>query len=128
MARNVTDSAAQHRLARGLRRSATDAEAKLWSRLRDRRLEGLKFRRQVPVTGYIADFVCVDAKLIVEVDGSQHDERMELDLIRTAALQRAGFEVIRFWNSDVLTNIDAVLATILEHVHGATRGNLEDQP
>lgn len=128
MATDVTDSAAQHRLAWGLLRSATDAEAKLWSRSRNRRLEGLKFRRQVPVTGNIADYVCVDAKLIVEVDGSQHDERIELDLIRTAALQRAGFEVIRFWNSDVLTNIDAVLATILEHVHGATRLSLEDQP
>ncbi len=108
-------------LARSLRRSQTDAEAKLWGHLRGRRLDGLKFRRQVPIVGYITDFACVDAKLIIELDGSQHAEREEADAIRTAALRLVGYEVIRFWNADVLKNVDAVLSTILDHVHGATR-------
>lgn len=108
-------------LARSLRRSQTDAEVKLWGYLRARRLDGLKFRRQAPIAGYIADFACHDAKLIVELDGSQHADRQVADTARSDALRLVGYEVIRFWNVDVLKDIEAVLTTILEHVHGATR-------
>ncbi len=108
-------------LARSLRRTQTDTEAKLWGHLRGRRLDGLKFRRQVPIAGYITDFACVDAKLIIELDGSQHADREEADASRTEALQRVGYDVIRFWNADVMENMDGVLSTILEHIHGATR-------
>ena len=101
--------------ARKLRRNQTDAELKLWLHLRNRRLKGLKFRRQVPVSGYIADFLCDDVKVILEVDGGQHAENAR-DVTRTAALQTAGYEVIRFWNSDVLENIEGVLERILEAV------------
>jgi very-short-patch-repair endonuclease len=99
--------------ARQLRRNQTDAELKLWLHLRNRRLSGLKFRRQIPVSGFIADFLCEDAKLIVEVDGGQHAEN-ERDLVRTAELNSAGYEVRRFWNNDVLQNIDGVLERVVE--------------
>ncbi len=109
------------RLARALRRRQTEAEAKLWSRLRNRRLDGLKFRRQVPVAGSIADFLCRDARLIVEIDGSQHLEREDADRERTEALVAAGFLVLRFWNNDVHARTDAVLEQILDHVVAARR-------
>jgi len=100
-------------MARKLRRNQTDAELKLWLHIRNRRLDGLKFRRQVPVVGFIADFLCDETKLIVEVDGGQHAEN-EAGLARTAELNAAGFQVIRFWNNDVLENVDGVLERILE--------------
>jgi very-short-patch-repair endonuclease len=80
--------------------------------LRDRRLKGAKFRRQVPIEGYIADFVCEDSRLIIEIDGSQHSE--EIDAERTAHLETAGYTVIRFWNNDVMTNGGSVLEQIAE--------------
>ncbi|MCK0209217.1 endonuclease domain-containing protein [Starkeya koreensis] len=98
--------------ARRLRRCQTDAEALLWSRLRDRRLGGWKFRRQVPVDTYIADFLCVDAKLVIELDGGQH--AAETDEERTRTIEACGYLVIRFWNNDVLTNMDGVLLTIVD--------------
>ncbi|MGB0085374.1 MAG: DUF559 domain-containing protein [Rhodomicrobiaceae bacterium] len=101
--------------ARKLRRNQTDAELKLWLHLRNRRLDGLKFRRQVRVAGFVADFLCEGTKLIVEVDGSQHAEDAN-DAERTKVLQAAGFEVLRFWNSDVLHNIEGVLERINEAV------------
>jgi very-short-patch-repair endonuclease len=101
--------------ARKLRRTQTDAEQKLWLRLRGRRLAGLKFRRQVSVVGFIADFLCDEAKLIVEVDGGQHADN-EQDRSRTAELNAAGFEVLRFWNNEILQNLDGVLERILETV------------
>ena len=98
--------------ARRLRREQTDAERKLWSRLRNRGA-GVKFRRQVPVGGYFADFLCEEAMLIVEVDGSQHaDERYEYDRKRTSVLEAEGFAVMRFWNSEVLSDVDGALASI----------------
>lgn len=100
--------------ARRLRSWQTDAEQKLWLQLRGRRLEGLKFRRQVPIAGFIADFVCEDLKLVVEVDGGQHAERSERDLERTQILTDAGFVVLRFWNNEVLTNMDGALQHILD--------------
>jgi very-short-patch-repair endonuclease len=100
--------------ARKLRRDQTEAEMKLWFRLRNRRLGGLKFRRQVPVAGFIADFLCQDARLIVEVDGGQHGEQVTSDAERTEILKNRGFEVLRFWNNEVLNDIEAVLECIVE--------------
>jgi very-short-patch-repair endonuclease len=99
--------------ARRLRRNQTDAEMRLWLHLRDRRLIGLKFRRQVPVAGFVADFLCETAKLTIEVDGGQHASA-EQDATRTAELNAAGYEVLRFWNNDVLQNLDGVLQRIVE--------------
>ncbi|GGD07134.1 DUF559 domain-containing protein [Pyruvatibacter mobilis] len=96
--------------ARTLRRGGTDAEKLLWSHLRNRQIEGVKFRRQVPVGRYIADFLCVEAMLIVEADGGQHSE--EADAVRTAALEAAGYKVIRFWNNEILGNTGGVLEGI----------------
>src|SRR3989440_795799 len=98
--------------ARRLRRDQTDAERTLWFLLRDRRLCGLKFRRQVPIDRYVVDFCCESARLIVEVDGGQHVERSEEDKTRTGALEARGYLVLRFWNNQVLQNTDGVLEVI----------------
>jgi very-short-patch-repair endonuclease len=98
--------------ARDLRQSQTDAERKLWWRLRDRRLTGIKFRRQHPIGPFIADFCCTEAKLVVELDGSQHSVRRNSDAERTAFLERQGYRVLRFWDNEILTNIDGVLQRI----------------
>ena len=90
----------------------TDAEQRLWYHLRAGRFQGWKFRRQVPLGPYVVDFLCEQARLIVEVDGGQHAELIERDLARTEWLIAQGYEVIRFWNNDVLTNTDGVLATL----------------
>ena len=84
----------------------------MWSHLRSRRLGGFKFRRQAPLDRYVADFLCVEAKLIVEVDGPTHDGRAVADQARTEAFGAMGYLVLRFGNSDVLTNIDGVLDEI----------------
>ena len=97
-------------LARGLRRRQTDAEAKLWQRLRAGQVPGRKFRRQHPVGPYIVDFVCLDAKLVVEADGSQHGG--ESDASRDAFLRANGFRVLRFWNNDILLDTDVVMNAI----------------
>ena len=99
--------------ARDLRRDQTDAETRLWLQLRDRRLQGWKFRRQVPMGRFIVDFFCRDAKLFVEVDGGQHDRDRAKDEARTHALETLGFRVIRFWNNEVIENMPGVLETIL---------------
>ena len=98
--------------ARRLRRDQTDAERTLWFRLRDRRFCGLKFRRQVPIDRYVVDFCCESARLIVEVDGGQHVERSGEDKARTDALEARGYLVLRFWNNEVLQNMDGVLEVI----------------
>jgi very-short-patch-repair endonuclease len=100
--------------ARTLRRNSTNAERLLWARLRDHGLDGFSFRRQVPLAGYIADFVCHAAKLVIELDGGQHytDEGERSDAARSAALSAKGFRVVRFGNHDVLQNRDGVLETI----------------
>ena len=98
--------------ARELRRNLTDAEKLLWSKLRSNQLRGAKFRRQFPLPPYVVDFCCEAARLIVEVDGGQHAEAAEADQARTEVLERRGYRVIRFWNSDVLSNIDGVLEEI----------------
>ena len=98
--------------ARALRKQSTDAERLLWSRLRNRRLMGLKFRRQTPIGRYIVDFVCHERNLIIEVDGGQHQERQADDLSRTEWLNSQGFTVIRYWNNQVLGELDGVLESI----------------
>jgi very-short-patch-repair endonuclease len=97
--------------ARRLRRNQTDAERVLWFRLRDRRLNGLKFKRQVPIDKYVVDFCSAEAKLIIELDGGQHATRDETN--RTAILEVMGYLVLRFWNNDVLQNTEGVLEEIL---------------
>jgi len=104
--------------AKTLRQNMSDAEHKLWSNLRNRQLSGHKFVRQQPVGRFIADFACREADLIVELDGGQHAE-CERDAVRTAALAEHGYSVIRFWNDDVLTNLDGVLETIADHLNKA---------
>ncbi|MFL5314475.1 MAG: endonuclease domain-containing protein [Microvirga sp.] len=102
----------QRRFGRHLRRHATTAEDKLWQALRGRRLAGLKWRRQAPVLAYTVDFLCVSAKLIVELDGTQHAIEAEYDARRAEELERIGFQVIRFTNEEVLGDIDRVLERI----------------
>jgi len=97
--------------ARALRRRATIAETLLWSRLRNRGLHGAKFRRQVPVGPFVADFLCAEAKFVVEVDGGQHAQS-ETDAARDAWLGANGYAVARYWNNDVLGNIEGVLEDI----------------
>ncbi|TIQ27964.1 MAG: endonuclease domain-containing protein [Mesorhizobium sp.] len=101
--------------ARALRREMTESEHKLWQELRDRRLDGIKFRRQSPIGKYVADFVCLEARLIIEIDGSQHADS-ESDEIRGAELKARGFRVLRFWNDDVLKDLDGVCDTIIAYV------------
>ena len=96
------------KLQRTLRNNMSDAEQALWHLLRSRQICGLKFRRQHPFGDYILDFVCLENKLVIEVDGGQHGERGEYDEIRTRNLLAAGFRVLRFWNNEVLQEIEEV--------------------
>ncbi len=93
----------------------TEAEARLWAQLRAHRLMGLKFRRQLPIAGYIADFACAEHKLIVELDGSQHamGDVPDADLVRTRRLKEIGWTVVRFWNDDVMKDLNGVCDHIL---------------
>ena len=104
------------RNARALRRDMSDAERLLWQHLRRRQIAGQRFRRQHPVGNYIVDFVCLEAALIVEVDGGQHADQKAYDTARTAWLDQQGFRVVRFWNSEVLTNLEGVREVILREV------------
>jgi very-short-patch-repair endonuclease len=100
--------------ARVLRRNSTDAERILWSELRDHRLNGVGFRRQVPIDRYVADFICHSAKLIIELDGGQHfsNRAEQADEKRSAAIETKGFKVLRVSNHDVMTNRTGVLEAI----------------
>lgn len=98
--------------ARKLRREQTDAEILFWSEVRNRQFQGLKWRRQVPIGRYIADFVCEMEKLIVELDGSQHLDTVEYDEARTQVLEKHGYRVLRFWNEDLYKHPDFVWAEI----------------
>src|SRR5207245_8153996 len=97
-----------HARARSLRRNMTEAECRIWQMLRLRRIDGYKFRRQVPLGRYVADFACHEARLIVEIDGGQHDRSSPLEAERTLFLQAEGYRVLRFWNNEVLQNLDGV--------------------
>ncbi len=106
--------------APALRANQTDAERRLWSRLRDRRLNGWKWKRQAPRGPFIADFYCADAGLVVELDGGQHAEDIEAvkDARRTRVLEAEGLRVIRFWNWEVLQELEMVCETILAACEG----------
>ena len=106
-------STLDHERERHLRREQTEAERRLWWRLRNRRLQGWKFRRQHRIGPYFADFACLEAGLVIELDGSQHLKQGRYDRIRTEHLKHEGFDVLRFWNDDVLRETEAVLAAIL---------------
>ena len=105
--------------ARRLRRDQTEAEQKLWTHLRARRLAGYRFKRQVPLGPFIVDLACYEARLVIEVDGGQHAERSKEEATRTAWLEERGFRVLRFWNNEVMENLDAVLPEILSALRGA---------
>ena len=99
--------------ARELRRNSTDAESALWQELRNRQLCGYRFKRQHPIGNYIVDFVCLERRLVVELDGGQHLDSVEYGVGRTAYLEDRGFCVVRFWNNQVLNEIDGVKEAIL---------------
>ena len=101
---------------RQLRQNMTPAERTLWQHLRGKRLGGYKFRRQQPFGGYILDFVCLEAKLMIEIDGGQHAEQVAYDEARTRDLEAAGFTVLRFWNNEVLQQTEVVLAAIWQRL------------
>ena len=98
--------------ARQLREHSTDAEKLLWHHLRNRRLNGWKFRRQFPVGKYIVDFVCQELKLIIEIDGGQHADQITYDLERTRILNSKRYQVVRYWNNEVLGNTTSVLESL----------------
>jgi len=98
--------------ARTLRKNQTDVEEILWQQLRNRHLCGYKFRRQFPIAPYIADFACLELKLIIELDGGQHADQISYDNQRRLFLEQRGFKVIRFWNNDVIENTAGVLESI----------------
>jgi very-short-patch-repair endonuclease len=94
--------------SRSLRKEMTDAEQELWSALRGRQMQGFKFRRQYPLGNYILDFVSLEAKLVIELDGGQHQQQQDYDQQRDAWLLAQGFHVMRFWNDEVLSQFDSV--------------------
>ena len=106
MSNNITS------IAKALRKRLTDTERLLWRHLRAKQLEGLKFRRQEPIGRYIVDFVCHEKRIVIEVDGGQHTIEKNKDAERDKWLNEQGYKVLRFWNNEVLTNIEGVLQTI----------------
>ncbi|MDO9428783.1 MAG: DUF559 domain-containing protein [Methylobacterium sp.] len=118
-------SPSRTRFRRHLRREETDAERRLWSRLRDRRLAGFKFVRQEQIGPYIVDFVCREARLVIEADGSQHAENAR-DHVRDSWLAERGYRILRFWNSDIMQQTDSIVATILVALPPSPRLRGED--
>ena len=106
-------------LARNLRKNATIQERRLWNLLKNRKFYNLKFKRQQPVGEYIVDFICKEAKIIIEVDGGQHNanDNVHLDKERTNYLENLGYKVIRFWNNEIYENIEGVLLKIKEEIN-----------
>jgi very-short-patch-repair endonuclease len=102
-----------HGRERTLRREQTESERILWTRLRDRRLSNFKFRRQHRIGPYFTDFVCTEVGLVIELDGSQHLDQIDYDIVRSQFLQSQGYRVLRFWNDEVLFRMDDVLDEIL---------------
>ncbi len=99
--------------AQELQQRSTDAEQALWKRLRNRQLAGCKFRRQVPLGKYIVDFVCFERKVVIEVDGGHHQAHVSSDTVRTTWLESQGFQVLQFWNHEVLADPEAVQEALL---------------
>ena len=110
--------------SRKLRKEMTDAERKLWNILRNRQLNGFKFRRQHPFGKYVLDFVCLETGLVIEVDGGQHQKSVIYDQKRTLCLEQQGFKVLRFWNNEVMNHFDEVL----EVIWGELRCNTQPPP
>jgi very-short-patch-repair endonuclease len=106
---DIPSSAKAH--ARAMRRTPTEAERKLWYALRDRRMQHVKFRRQAPIGPYVADFLCIEHRLIIEADGGRHAGSAK-DIARDTWLARNGYKILRLWNRDILTDRESVLATI----------------
>ena len=102
--------------ARVLRRASTEAEQAFWNQVRDKRLGGHRFRRQVPIGPYIADFVCPSARLVIELDGGQHQQQAAADERRTQWLESEGYRVMRLWNNDVFENMPGVLEAVIAKV------------
>lgn len=103
-------------LARVNRQTSTPAEAKMWSVLRGRQIENCKFRRQQPIGDYIADFCCEEMSLIIELDGSQHADAVQQDSKRTLELENMKYLVLRFWNNQILQELEGVIDTIIETI------------
>ncbi|WP_235964888.1 endonuclease domain-containing protein [Caenimonas soli] len=108
--------------ARALRKGQTDAEALLWSRLRNRQVLDLKFRRQHPLGHYFADFACLEIRLVIELDGGQHNESAaaDYDRVRAADMAALGFRTLRFWNNEVLNETDGVMEKIRQSAEALT--------
>ena len=107
--------------ARSLRRAQTEAEQKLWSRLRRHQMKGFQFRRQHSIGPFFADFVCIETKLIIELDGSQHADQTVRDDSRSEFLREAGYTVLRFWNYEVIGELDQVVQSIADALEAAPR-------
>ena len=109
---------ARNVLARTLRKQQTSQEAEMWNLLRNHRYKNLAFKRQHPIGNYIVDFICLEKKIIIEIDGGQHNEpiNIEYDKQRTMFLETKGYKVIRFWNSDIDKNIEAVFLEIDKYI------------
>ena len=105
--------------ARSLRSGMTDAEHQLWRVIRDKQVYANRFRRQHPIGPYIADFACIEQKLVIELDGGQHQDQRVQDIHRTAYMQAQGWHVLRFWNNEIVNNLDGVLSAIAEHLTDA---------
>ena len=112
--------------ARTLRTNATEAEQKLWSHLRKGQLYGFQFRRQHSVGPFFADFICLEASLIIEVDGAQHLDWKEQDQSRSEFLRESGYHVLRFWNSEVIGDVDSVVERIAEVLRKTERRDKQD--
>jgi very-short-patch-repair endonuclease len=106
--------------ARSLRQNMTEAERRLRQKLRSHQVWECKFRRQVPIGRYVADFACHEARLVVEIDGGQHDRSSPAETERSRFLQNEGYRVLRFWNNEVIANLNGVLQTIAQQLSGAT--------
>jgi very-short-patch-repair endonuclease len=109
--------------AKSLRKNMTEEERILWSKIRNKQIGNIKFRRQEPIGNYIVDFVSFEKKLIIEIDGGQHNtsKNIEYDTKRTEYLKEMGFDIIRFWNKDIRNNIEGVITHIVEHISPSPR-------
>jgi very-short-patch-repair endonuclease len=109
--------------AKSLRKNMTEEERILWSKIRNKQIGNIKFRRQEPIGNYIVDFVSFEKKLIIEIDGGQHNtsKNIEYDTKRTKYLKEMGFDIIRFWNKDIRNNIEGVITKIVEHISPSPR-------
>ncbi len=108
-----------NQVARHLRKNQTQAEALLWSRVRAKSLGNYRFGRQHEICGFIVDFVCPERKLVIELDGSQHVDDVEVDIRRTSVIETDGFQILRFWNKEVFENLEGVLERILVELGGS---------